>query len=454
MKKTSLYVISLLVVLFVGINSAYAVDLAGLNTQNRTDMNYTTDENTNVTTIKLVRDSDAGIEVRSGQTVVLDLNDHKLTNYCAKNGKETVCTGSSSVIDVEEGGNLTIIDTGTQKKGSITYKDETENIVAINNKGTLVIEAGNITGNASISTDNKAYSVVLNQGTMEVNGGTITSSSGNKAAVIHNLGTITVTGGEIKTGVEESWGLLNYGTATINGGTFTQGYKYSVVQNSGDMTIANGNFKTENGGVHYALITNENVYGTEEGNAELTINGGTFTSNIVLSYGTSKKGEAVINGGTFDTTQVLDGVIAPDSELGENGQIVKKELHNVKLNNVDNATVEVDEESTYEGDTVTVSVEPKDGYKLDEIIVKTADGTQIEVVDGKFVMPNEDVTVDVILKEVVAEDIPETETTPEETIPEENPNTLDSIVVYVATGLVASFGVAGLSYYLIRRKQY
>ena len=439
MKRTSLYVISLLVVLFVGINTAYAIDLAGIKSQNRTwDMNVTTDENTNVTTIQLkANGSDAGIEVRKGETVILDLNGQKLTNYCAKNGTESGCTGGSSVIEVEEGGKLTIIDSSNDKKGTITYKQGTENVVAINNKGTLIIEGGNIAGSSDISKDGKAYSVVLNQGTMEVKGGTITSSSGNKAAAIHNLGTITISGGEIKTGVEESWGLLNYGTATINGGTFSQGYKYSVIQNSGDMTIAGGDFKTTGGGVHYALITNENVYNTSnKGNATLKINNGKFESNIVLSYGTSGKGEAVINGGTFDTTQNLGSFIAPDSELGEDGKIVKKAVHDVTVADVENAVVEVDKESTYEGDTVTVTVKPEDGYKVDEIIVKTADGTAVEVKDGKFVMPDEDVTVDVKLVEIIAEAEPDTE----------NPNTLDKAPAYLAVGAVALTGLVALGY--------
>ncbi len=60
---------------------------------------------------------------------------------------------------------------------------------------------------------------------------------------------------------------------------------------------------------------------------------------------------------------------------------------------IQNGTVSVDKETAAEGATVTVTATPADGYELEAVTVKDADGNQIEIRDGSFTMPAGNVTV-------------------------------------------------------------
>ena len=332
MKKLKLFV-TLMFAMIVATVSVHAAGITGGGASDWHGRDWdadVTDGADGVVTIKLKDNlmvaSDAGLEVADGENVILDLNGKTLTNYCASNDSPRGCTAGSATIEVRKGGTLTITDS-SNGEGTITQKAGTKDIVVIDNKGTLNIEKGTIKGLAGVTTGQTPISVILNQGTMNMSGGTVISNDAELSAGIHNLanGILNITGdAKIETGFQLSWGVLNYGKTTITGGTFTQKYQYSVIQNSGDMTIENGTFKSDVEDA-YALITNENVANSAKtGNASLTINGGDFKGNVVLSYGTSKKGEAVINKGNFDTQQDISGFIALGSELDEEGNVVKK----------------------------------------------------------------------------------------------------------------------------------
>lgn len=84
---------------------------------------------------------------------------------------------------------------------------------------------------------------------------------------------------------------------------------------------------------------------------------------------------------------------------GNNGTVTVKK-YDIKVSEGTNGTATVDKDAKA-GDTVKVDVKPNDGYKVKEIIVKTADGKTVEV-DQKnrtFVMPEGNVTVEVVYEE-------------------------------------------------------
>ena len=90
----------------------------------------------------------------------------------------------------------------------------------------------------------------------------------------------------------------------------------------------------------------------------------------------------------------------PNNGGGNGGGTVVVKKHDVKVTEGTNGTATVDKEAKV-GDTVKVDVKPNEGYKVKEIIVKTADGKTVEV-DQKnrtFVMPDGDVTVEVVYEE-------------------------------------------------------
>ena len=60
-----------------------------------------------------------------------------------------------------------------------------------------------------------------------------------------------------------------------------------------------------------------------------------------------------------------------------------------------NGTVEVIEQSK-SGDKITYKITPKDGYKLDKIVIKDSNGNLIEVKDNEFIMPSSNVSIEAI----------------------------------------------------------
>ena len=66
---------------------------------------------------------------------------------------------------------------------------------------------------------------------------------------------------------------------------------------------------------------------------------------------------------------------------------------------IENGTVKVNRTTAYEGDDVYVTATPAEGYELEAITVKDADGADVTVTDGKFTMPAKAVTVTVTFKQ-------------------------------------------------------
>ncbi len=74
--------------------------------------------------------------------------------------------------------------------------------------------------------------------------------------------------------------------------------------------------------------------------------------------------------------------------------------YNVKKEETDKGTVEVNTSNAYPGDIIKVKVTPKTGYMVSKIIVKDSLGREIEVDGDSFVMPEGDVTVSVVYERI------------------------------------------------------
>ena len=66
---------------------------------------------------------------------------------------------------------------------------------------------------------------------------------------------------------------------------------------------------------------------------------------------------------------------------------------------IENGTVKVNRTTAFEGDDVYVTATPAEGYGLEAITVKDADGADVTVTDGKFTMPAKAVTVSATFKD-------------------------------------------------------
>ena len=70
-----------------------------------------------------------------------------------------------------------------------------------------------------------------------------------------------------------------------------------------------------------------------------------------------------------------------------------------------NGTVTADKDTTYKGDTVTLTITPDEGYELASLTVTDADNNSITVMDNTFIMPASDVTVTATFVEEVPPNI-------------------------------------------------
>lgn len=163
-----------------------------------------------------------------------------------------------------------------------------------------------------------------------------------------------------------------------------------------------------------ALETSAPIKVTEEEAGKDYTNSIKFSSFDTLKLDTNNvfyvkvfvNGAPLLNGTGKDAKDYVESYVLPESNRrpnnggGNSGGTVVVKKHDVKVTEGTNGTATVDKEAKV-GDTVKVDVKPNEGYKVKEIIVKTADGKTIEV-DQKnrtFVMPDGDVTVEVVYEE-------------------------------------------------------
>lgn len=262
-KMLGLLAFAFMIVPFAKVDAIYVDDIGG---------NVTSIEESNVWYLTVQDDDRKDLIIRNGETVVLDLNGHTFTNYTAAN----------SVIWVQDGGNLTIIDS----------------------VGTGVIN----------KSDASSTPTVNNQGTLTVKGGTITAS-GAKSASLYNSGTLTFTDGTITTEEDNVFGLVNEGTAVISGGKFVQAHNFSVLNNANKMEISGGDFAVSEGNTNaYSLITNQGSSAA----ASLEVTGGTFKANNNVFYNEGED-KVVVSGGTYshDVSKYLADGFNLKQENGE-----------------------------------------------------------------------------------------------------------------------------------------
>ena len=260
-----LFMFMALVVPFSGVNAINVDNIGG---------NVTSKNEDGVWHLTLNGDDTQDLEIRSGETVVLDLNGFTLTNFA----------DGCSTIWVQSGGTLTIVDS---KGNGAIKKLNASGAPVVNNEGTLTVEAGTI------------------------------SSKGEKSAALLNSGTLTVSGGTITAEEDNVFGLVNEGTAVINGGNFVQAHNFSVVNNANKMEIKDGNFTVEDGNTGaYSLITNQG----STNNATLEVNGGTFKANKGVFYNEGED-EITVSGGTY--SHDVSAYLADGFEMKEeNGEFV------------------------------------------------------------------------------------------------------------------------------------
>lgn len=337
--------------------------------------------------------------INAAKNVILDLNGWTLGTSLAE-GSQT-----NHLYAFKNHGTLTIIDSSEGKTGKIDAR-------GIFNYGNMTLESGTI----NAIDGNGGYGVRNYEGaTFTMNGGTIATTleddnkvdkGGYDASPLRvDEGAIaTINGGVINNICDFTVAIDNYGTTTINGGTFTT--VHTTIANSGTMTIDGGEF-TCNG---LEGITAHALWAAA---GTTTINGGTFDGkdnyngfNVDASEGATVyikggkflsvhsgslygEGTITVYGGTFfddPSLRLAEGYKAEKDENNfytvsrpivatVNGQSYYS-FADALSNASDNATIELVEEGVYTLSSKTNS------YKL---TIKGTKETVIDVTKGSYI---------------------------------------------------------------------
>ena len=231
-----------------------------------------------------------------------EVNDFSALQSAISDGAEIQLTGDITVtaqISIPTSTEVTLDLNGYTLSGALSTH-------MILNKGTLTITDSSVEGTGKIEKTNATNQYLIdNSGTMTIEGGTYISNSPSPGASMIRTNVDSET--TIENGTFESIfiGLKveEDGILTIHDGTFTvTGAGASAVQNWGTTTINGGTFESEEGPAVYAASWGEYPSVT-------TIEGGTFTAKYAIyaalnddaDWGDSESTITVIvNGGTFD----------------------------------------------------------------------------------------------------------------------------------------------------------
>ena len=418
------------------------------------------------TVCKLTDNISSDVVIPSGRTVTLDLNGKELSNATTKD-----------TIYVEKGATLTITGNGT-----VVVKNAT-NYATLFNNGTVIIENGSFKRDTA-ENNNKWY-VILNHGIMTINDATVTieneneiiQSAGGHPSLIDN-GYSSFSSSDERKGFVSSKNIEEP-TLTINGGTFIGGLNTIKNDDNGILEINDGLFKNTvqvsllnwneaeiNGGTFETPTGNDKTNIAVKNSANsinkgiLVINGGTFNAENTLEGSVVTPIE--INGGTFNYTKnfinqdptrtsdnleeaatapvITSGKFASDvtkyldtniDKVEVDGVYYVGESYKVTLDKIENGKVTVSTEEAVAGQPVKLTVEANKGYKLAKAVYVGADDKEVEIKDGIFTMPDEDVTVKVTFeKEAAAKG---------DVIP---PKTGDNTGLFMILGVIGLMGAA------------
>ena len=153
------------------------------------------------------------------------------------------------------------------------------------------------------------------------------------------------------------------------------------------------------------------VYYTDDGSTPSATNG-TVTTGAAITLDATKtlKAIAVMTG--YDDSDVATATYTKTTPSSGGGSTPAPETYAVTPGSAENGKITVSPENAAEGDKVTVTVTPDEGYELDSLTVKDKDGNEIKVKDngdGTFTieMPASEIEVEATFKE--AEETPGTD---------------------------------------------
>ena len=280
--------------------------------------------------VTLIRDItvDETITIAKDNTVVLDLNGKTISQRKAQS------TGYSMISNK---GKLTI------KNGTLDYGDIAELTSDINyvsntiwnaDGAELTIEPGvTVVNNSNTAVATHGYPHAIdNYGTLTINGGTFTNNANYSSMRIwcttDDDTKVTINNGNFNGSIDlhNVNNNANKGTLTINGGTFNaDSYTNSAVRLLGFGVDVDEIKAYINGGTFNGLIKRNKYAGGEFNNEVFYINGGVFSDISALYYTTSTAKVTVMLSADVTLTEPLIVKGGTDITLDLNGKTVSQE---------------------------------------------------------------------------------------------------------------------------------
>ena len=203
--------------------------------------------------------------VTNGITATIDLNDHKLARSL------TSSDANGLVLQVNGGGQLTLTDNGSEKKGCVTGGWSTNNGGGIWVQGNLIMEGGTICGNKA---EQGGGIFIKPEGTVTMTGGTITENIATKnGGGIYNEGTLNMSGCPVVEANTVNNVYLTAGKVVNVTGAFREGARTGITAANSDATIASG-YGTHNPGAA------ADAYLFSDCGLILTLDGGEVKQNV------------------------------------------------------------------------------------------------------------------------------------------------------------------------------
>ncbi len=296
------------------------------------------------------------------------------------------------------------------------------------NGGTITIYGGTVNATAGAVSAGIGGGYKADSGIIAINGGVVNATgsdgagigSGNCSDTIDTIvgNNITINGGVVNATGSDGAGIGSGHeggscTITINGGTVTAtGNRYGAGIGCGNDGTTDG-YRSINVTINGGTVNATGNMGAGIGVGEdasnskyeyaIAINGGTVTATSTSAWGIgSSTGKAA---GTVTLGKGV-GVLAGESEataVDVTGTFSQSHDHKwahtelkysvAVADGIKNGTVEVDKGSAFANEAVKITAKAADGYELDTVTVRDAEGNLVEIKGGSFAMPASNVTV-------------------------------------------------------------
>ncbi|MDM8275794.1 S-layer homology domain-containing protein [Enorma phocaeensis] len=371
-------------------------------------------------TVTLLKNDAGDISIPEGENVTIDFNSHTLVGTINNQGKLTFngtggfagqvigdqpsSSGSGTVAHyiAQVGGSFY-----TTLDGAVDAAEEGSTIVLLDDA-----TVAPLTLDQSVTIDGQGHTVTMDANS--TGGSFITVLSGNVA--VKNA---TINASEASHGIQfycaENGSLEN---VTITGGTGT-----SLMVNGSDVTVKNCSFGPEDGAwanIEFAMGGNVTAV------PSLSVQGSSnYDSNLPFVYVDVHEGETLdrirdnvaglrgasasqvaewLNDNKLEGVYLrvsADGAVSapsPGEKPAPRPPVVVKPTFDISAAPAENGSIDISDSSAKEGETVTITVKPDEGFELDELTVLDEDGEAVAITENadgsySFKMPKADVTV-------------------------------------------------------------